>query len=59
VLRSSEASVITGNYIHHCEVGIRCEPEADQYLISGNHLSQNNQPMVLNQAKHQVVNGNL
>jgi hypothetical protein len=59
VLRSSEASVITGNYIHHCEVGIRCEPEADQYVISGNHLSQNNQPMVLNQAKHQVVNGNL
>ncbi len=58
-INSSERSIITGNYIHHCEVGIRCSKDADNYLIANNQLSINNQPMVGAEGKKALVKDNL
>lgn len=41
-LNSSETSIISSNYIHHCEVGIRCSEAASNYIITGNSISANN-----------------
>jgi len=58
-LNSTGHSIISGNFLHHCEVGIHGTPEADNYIITGNQLSGNNQPTVLEGGTKTIVKDNL
>lgn len=58
-INSAEFSSISGNYIHHCEVGIRCTKDADNYIITGNQLSGNNAPTQVAGGTKTIVKDNL
>jgi len=58
-VNTKETTIISNNYLHHCEVGITCTKDAENYLISGNQLSGNNQPLVGADGKKALVKDNL
>ncbi len=58
-INSTGRSIISNNFLHHCEVGIHCTQQADNYIITGNQLSINNQPTAIEGGTHSIVKDNL
>lgn len=58
-INSTGKTIVSNNFIHHCEAGIRFSPEADNYIVQGNHLLANNTPLAGSQGKNTIVKDNL
>jgi hypothetical protein len=58
-INSDAHSIVSANFLHHCEVGIRCGKDAANYIISGNQVSGNNQPIVGAEGQKSIVKDNL
>jgi len=58
-INSSGRSIVSGNFLHHCELGIHCTRNADNYIITGNHISPNNRPSLLEGGTNTIVKDNL
>lgn len=58
-VNTATPTIISGNFAHHCEVGIRCTKDADNYIITGNHLSGNNAPIQTAGGTKTIVKDNL
>lgn len=52
-------SIISGNFLHHCEVGISATKTADNYIITNNQIAGNNTPLAMAGGNKTLVKDNL